>query len=384
METEISVTKEPITWNENKRYYTQDKFDMYVYDTGASAPTVNHSKIESWQLGSQFIRSTEYDVANPPSRLTFNDEILVNRYDVTRGSLNNTKPIITLRSKNKVITHGNLYFCIAVDVKATGNLFNKNVASELIKKESTDTVFNLYAKLKVGNKYFNGTNWVNTDTRFTLPITVKKGNQINETYLSVDNTNTFTTGVENLDGFIVKAPTEIQMGILELTIYTFDAIGLKYTGTILDRFLRYRNIQFSYGIPNEQSIYGDWVDKNSKNDVLYENIIEGGYIDEADEIDLKICTNVDGKLALSSVISGTNFLETITSDVFGTDVAENILLDRVIDLFETPRFIIDPTLNNNLKPYSVMDEPHLNKVFMVAGGEEDVKMESCTYNLIEI
>ncbi len=115
----------------------------------------------------------------------------------------------------------------------------------------------------------------------------------------MDNTNTFETGIGSLDGFIIKAPTEIQMGFLELTLYAFDGISSKYAGTILDRYLRYKDIQLTYGIPNEQSIYGDWVDKDSRNDLIYENVIEGDYIEEADEIDLKICTNPDGKLALT-------------------------------------------------------------------------------------
>lgn len=385
--TSVQQLKDPITWEEIRRYYTQNKFDMYVYQNGTGAPVVNHTKLD-WELGSMFIRSAEYDTRNPPSRLNFGDELLVKRYDITRGSLNNTKPVITLRSDKSVLVHSNVYFCISADVKATGTLYNKNIAADFLKKETTDTVFQLYAKLKIGNLYYNGTAWVETDSRFSMPITVKKGNQINETYISVDNTNTFNTGVGNLEGFIIPAPSGIRIGVMELTLYAFDGIAQKYTGTILDRYLRYKNIRLSYGIPDAQSIYGDWVDADSKNDVIYENVIEGGYVEAADEIDLKICTNSDGKLALSSVIEVLDgeevFLETLVSDVYGTDQPENLLLKRVVDLFETPRFTIDPTLANDAKPYTIYTEPHLGRTFAVAGGEEDVKMERTRYNLIEL
>ena len=118
--------------------------------------------------------------------------------------------------------------------------------------------------------------------------------------------------------------------------------------------------------------------------MIYENVIEGDYVEEADEIDLKICTNPDGKLALSSVLDGNNFLDEIVTDVFGTGQAEEILLRRVVSMFSKPRFVIDPILENNAKPYTKFTEPHLNKQFLVAGGEENVKMERMQYNLIEL
>jgi len=290
-----------------------------------------------------------------------------------------------LSSDKRIITHGELYFCISLDVMVNGVLFSKNIASEFIIKAEADTTFYLWLKLKIGNRYFDGTGWGLADTRFRVPITVKKGEQINEKYLSVDNTNTFETGIGNLEGFIIKAPAEIMMGVCELTVYSFDAIGLVHNyGTITDRYIRYKNIRFDYGIPNEQSIYGDWVDKDSTNDVLYENEISGGYVEKADEIGLKICSNTDGKLAFSSVIEGEGFLDKLISDAYGEDLPEHLLLDRVEDMFKKPRFVIDPTLEDNAKPYTLFTEPHLGKTFLLAGGEIDAKRESATYNLIEL
>ena len=86
----------------------------------------------------------------------------------------------------------------------------------------------------------------------------------------------------------------------------------------------------AYAYPTNQ--YGDWVDKDTKNDIIYENVIDEGYVEEADEIDLKICTNTDGKLAFSSILEGNNFLSKIRTDVFGTGIAEEILLQRVVSL----------------------------------------------------
>lgn len=385
----VSTGGKTTTYREIRRYYNQPKFEMYGYlfdRTGERLleQFVNEGKLAPGYLGSQFIRSAEFDVNNKPSSLVFTDELLVKRYDSVGGSLNNTRPVLKLTSDKRIITHGELYFCISLDVMVNINLFSKNIASTFIDKAEADTTFHLWLKLRIGDRYFDGTGWSLTDTRFRVPITVKKGEQINEKYLSIDNTNTFETGIGNLEGFIIKAPEEIMMGICELTVYSFDDIGLAHNfGAIKDRYIRYKNIKFEYGIPNEQSIFGDWVDGDSTNDLLYENVIDEDYIEEAEEIDLKICTNPDGKLALSSVIEGDGFLKTLTSDVYGTDLPEHLLLDRVIDTFDKPRFVINPILENTAKPYTKFTEPHLNKQFLVAGGEEDVKMESMQYNLIE-
>ena len=144
----------------------------------------------------------------------------------------------------------------------------------------------------------------------------------------------------------------------------------------------FKDISVTYAIPNEDEIYNDWGD--ARKDIIYENIIDD-YIEEADEIDLKICTNVEGILALSSVIVGGEFLKKIDTDSFGTDIPENILLKRVVELYKQPRFVINPTLENNLKPYSLITDSNLPNVqFINGGGEEDVKMGRVTTNLIQI
>ena len=244
-----------------------------------------------------------------------------------------------------------------------------------------DAVINIPVKFRIGKYYYNGTTWTETESKFNLPVDVKKGDSVLGRYFKVRDTNDFTLGIGDISGFIVKAPDFNVIGDCEVTFYYFTT---GQTNIIANEYSYMKNLVFAYGIPDEQSIYGDWVDKDSKNDLVYENVIDEAYIEEAGEIDLRICTNPDGKLALSSVIQGNDFLTTLVTDAYGTDQPEKLLLKRVVDLFETPRFTIDPTLANDAKPYTVFIEPHLGKTFMVAGGEEDVKMESCTYNLIEI
>jgi len=397
METDDAIAiigKEETVYREIRRYYDSPKFELYGYTFNGSGHIVNQyinneGKLPPQGLGSQFIRSAMYDTNNKPVQLSFKNEILVNRVYYTDrpvASLDNTHPILKLKSDRSVLMHGEVYLCISMSVMVDYAKFRMNFPEIPPVIAESDKAYDLWLKLKIGNKYYDGIHWTFTESRFSVPITVKKGQQLHgqEHYFSIDNTNTFELGIGDLTGFIIKAPDGMTMGNCELTIYAFDSFRKDYPYDLFDRFVRYKDINISYGIPNEQSIYGDWVSKDSKNDALYENVIEGDFIDEADTIDLKICSNTDGKLALSSVIEGNSFLKTLTADAYRTDLPEHLLLERVTDMFKAPRFQINPTLEANAKPYTLYTEPHLNRQFLVAGGEIDVKMESATYNLIEL
>ena len=152
------------------------------------------------------------------------------------------------------------------------------------------------------------------------------------------------------------------------------------------RYFYIKDIQIEMGVPNEQNIYGDWVDKESKNDLVYENDISDDYIEEADEIDLKICTAPTGKLCLSSVMTATGYQGNINSlSLNDTDISEQLILKKVVSIYNAPRFVINPTVKNELKPYSLVTDGGLSGVtFVNCGGEEDILMESVTTNLIQL
>lgn len=383
---QIKGNDNDITYRWMIRRYFQPNFTFYSYYNGdpndrteSSAPPYFNN------TGSGLVRTTEFDVAKPPSRLSMDTELQVKVCNNTAGYqagkvLNSNSPILTMKSGKSIMTHKDLWFCISLQYKRSDNEYpREDMGFKITSATRTD---NVKAKFRIGNMYYNGTGWTTTESTFNMPATFKKGEDVYAGYKSLDNKNTYETGLGDMDGYIFKAPDAPTIGECELTLY--QSLLVIYDTVNVQKYLYFKGIELSYAIPDESSIYGDYVDKGSKNDVIYENEIQGGYVEAADDIDLKICTNTDGKLTLSSVLEGNKFLGVLKSDVYGTDVAERLLLKRVIDLFETPRFIIDPTLASGAKPYAKFTEPHLGKQFLVAGGEEDVKMESTRYNLIEL
>lgn len=383
----IREGKEDVVYRGIIRYFTQPRYTFWRYpfivgDDGVQT----HSPIPLNEAGSSFVKTSYFKSDSIPSKLNFSNEIQVKMY-VDRDSallgkhLTTASPIFRVTSDKKVFSHPDVWFCISLQLKY-------NTAEWVYREDSSKGIIDTYiksqrAQFRIGEWYYNGSDWVNTPATFWMPVKREKGETSYGTYFGLENTNTYDKGIGDMQGFTFKSPNFTVIGECELTLYAFEDFPVSPLRTFGMHYFYYRDIEVSYGIPNEQSIYGDWVDKDTKNDIIYENVISDGYIEKADEIDLKICTNTDGKLAFSSVMEGDNFLSEIRTDVFGTGIAEEILLQRVVSLYSKPRFVINPTLENSAKPYTKFTEPHLNRQFLVAGGEEDVKMETMQYNLIE-
>lgn len=385
----IKVNKENVTYKGIIRRYNQPKFTFFHYQDGTGTPVESIAPAMGTYTGSGFVRTAEFKTDSPPSKLEMKNEVQVklalSYATMTTAYLKNTSPIIRFKSEKTVLVHKNVWFCLGLTFRYAPEEWTKDIDGIDFSPKS-DTVLQQRAKLRIGKYYYNGSGWNTSDTTFAVPVTIKAKSGLLSSQFSVDNTNSYDKGLGDLTGYVFKAPDFPVMGDVELTIYaTPPPVKLLYAvGQDFVQYMYYSGIELAYSVPDEASIYGDWVDGDTKNDIIYENEISDEFVEEADEISLKICTNPDGKLALSSVIKGNDFLTELTHVVYGTQKAENALLVRVVDLFNSPRYVIDPTLKNTFKPYTVAIEPHLNKVFMVAGGEEDVKMERCRYNLIEI
>lgn len=387
IEETVKEGKENVTYKAIIRRYDQPNFIFYHYINGnpnnrveSSTPPVGNN------TGSGFVRTTEFRKDEPPSRLSMTNELqvkLCNSYSAAQAGniIDSSDPVLTIKSERNILTHKDVWFCINLQFKRSADVWNKSDKGVVFSDNGSS---NIRARFKLGNLYYNGSSWGTTEATFPMKISHKKGDAALNRYYSLDNENSYDKGLGDLEGYIFKAPDFPVIGDCELTLYATPFVYFNPVIQDIQKYIYFKNIELSYAIPDESSIYGDYVDKDTKNDLIYENVIEGDYVEEADEIDLKICTNPDGKLALSSVLDGNDFLDEIVTDVFGTGKAEEILIQRVIDMYETPRFVIDPILENNAKPYTKFTEPHLNKQFLVAGGEEDVKMERTRYNLIEL
>lgn len=363
---------------------------------------IKNDRIQTLQQGIDKGRSTytyvvRYTEDAIPNKLNFDSELRVMYYVNFAGRdagnvLGVNDAVLILKSERDVFLHQGVYLSFSCEMQANvdGSPYslgygqpespdNALIMTEAWSEALSDTTWAIPLKLKIGDLFYNGTSWTTTETKFNAFFEIKKGEKQYGRFITIRDDNDYTLGIGDLSGYIVKPPPTAVTGELELTVYAPDLTIVNTNYSV--KYAFFKNIKLDYAIQDLEGIFDPLKEKE---DVIYESIPNDTYTEEADEIDLKICTNTDGKLAFSSILEGNNFLSKIRTDVFGTGIAEEILLQRVVSLYSKPRFVINPTLENSAKPYTKFTEPHLNRQFLVAGGEEDVKMERCTYNLIEI
>ncbi|BEG98103.1 hypothetical protein [Bacteroides sedimenti] len=393
--TYLSMVEFDKTYTENKksstykgiiRYYEQPRFSFYKSVENAKGGydwVEHHGSVVPEKLGSCFVRTASYNTENTPSKLDFADEVLICTAKYGTHWMAVDRPVIKIKTTRSIVTNSNVYLCINFSVKFVPD--GERFAHPSVTNGWTFAgTKNVRCILRLGEYYYNGTSWQTGITTFPVALDTKKGDPISNRYYPVKNTNNYTLGIGDLSGRIIQCPPYIINGECELTICDMDK---EYPGSLPYYEYQYiKGISLDYAIPDASTVYSDWVKDGSKNDVSYENLISDDYVEEADEIDLKICTNTDSKLCLSSVMANRQYLQNIRSEALNKEgIAEELLIERMVSLFSKPRYQIDPTVTNSVKPYSLLTDLSLpDSRFLVAGGAEDYKMDSVRLNLIEM
>lgn len=372
-----------------------DNSNVYYYYSDMT-PIVSDQKPLTAEAYSALMKVVRYTSDNVPTKLSFGSELFVKNYSSRANALagkilQETHPILNLKSEKSFFVHDKIYFALSCEIQV--NIENKPESSpdalimtDPLNKATYETdEYRIPVKLRIGDHYYNGTSWQTTSAIFYMPFPFVKDEYTFGRFIKSKNTNTYQMGLGDISGYIINPPPAPIFGDIELTFYAVyhnimqaalhAGFGAKWT------FIK--NIKFEQTIQDLEGIYEF---KEEKEDLIYESEISEDFIDEADDIDLKICTNTDGKISLSSVITDSGLLDGIKSlSVPFTGVAEEAIIEKALQIYDSPRYQINPTLNNVLLPYSLVTENHLpGSTFVVCGGEENVKMESCTYNLIEI
>ncbi len=204
------------------RYYNQPKFKFY-YDLDSKEGDRIQNNNDN--LGSVFVKTTNYNINNKPSKLSMVNEIQIknyikNSYGSITNYLNNDNKVITFNSNKGYTFNNNVYFSFNCSIK---------VCRKIIEYDNTIINFVLGdffipIKLKIGNYYYNGTEWTTSESKFNIPISVNGTHDLSK-YITIENENSFELGLSNLEGFVFKAPDFPISGTIELSIYNFSKVS---------------------------------------------------------------------------------------------------------------------------------------------------------------
>lgn len=220
-------------------------------------------------------------------------------------------------------------------------------------KRTNDTNFSdatlfLTAKLKVGNKYWNGTIWTTTDS--TFKINFSKGTQTNliNNWFAVKNQVSYDMMIDGTGQLIPIKSTDSLLGSVEFTLYTPQNIIPKLvTDTVFFRELSIKVVKQS-------------LEKNNDTDTQYLNVINTNYINQFNDMDFKVCSQTNKGMNYSSVIeyepatSGYKYNQSIFNRSLNkSQLQEYNIIEKYVNQYSTPQKKLNITLANNYKPYSL-------------------------------
>lgn len=239
--------------------------------------------------------------------------------------------------------------------------FNMNIGERSLK-----------IKAKIGDKYYNGSSWGDTETTFDVEM---------DEHGKIINTKTPFMPYRGINGYVI--PIDFAIGQLTITIYipSFISIqpdmSIKYcTGSKL------RDLKFGYA--KKEVI----VEEGENGDRVYENVVNESYMSACDEIEFDISSyNSDGA-TYSKALLGESWL---TNNLFCKVVEEYIrpeelLIRRIVNRYGETKIKLTEALRmtGDITPLTALyDRSMVNKRFRMTSGEWDYQQNRLTLQMQE-
>lgn len=284
-------------------------------------------------------------------------------------------PVFKLRSPCVAYPPG--VFCVNASVK-----YFQNADLSPLSKDRWGGNLMIGAKLFIGSADFTTDEPV-LGTNFYKCSYISFGSYEDGDYKNVNNDKRLTDPYKDASGKMIYSSftgTGITAGELE-----FQLLASMYPSEVNKYGIFLQNFTVKF-IPR------DGEDTTSNSDRIYENIINENYINELDEIELKISSyNYDGA-CYSKVIMVTREAGYLTDNLYsaieGTTVRpEEQLIRRIIKRYSAPHIKLTQVIKrtSELTPITRLSDNYMvNKRFINAGGTIDYKMNRFECIMIEV
>lgn len=389
------VTHYEFMKSENDRY----KLWAYKYGSGEDDMTDLSSeelkeeidKATTWELasitGAIPVRYDEYN-EDKNGNADITDYEFTEQYYIKTGrrtadrtpifSRNNRIPIMTIKGVPAAYSNGAfaIYFSLEMLATMTGGL----------------ATYDFHFRLRIGSKYYHGgDNGYYWDTN-PEPIV---GEYTNNLWVDFDDTNAndfkgpyeiqtkgrkLNDGLDGVKGYVCHLPEdEILYGDMEFTLFGPHASFV--IGSTPANYFAIQNFEFSYAKYSTN-------DDSEDSDRTYENVVNENYINELDEIELKISSYNNDGACYSKVLFGDKYLENnLYCGITGTTIRpEELLIRRIVDYYSATKLRLTEVLKKaDITPFTKLtDRTQPGKYFLAMGGEIDYKMNSFKVIMVEV
>lgn len=243
--------------------------------------------------------------------------------------------------------------------------------------------------MRIGNYYWNGNGWTDSEVFFYLPFETSEPIGVDE-YMNLRNTKTPDMPYSGLNGYIIPLPETPIIGDLEFTMLAQDFS--KPIGGIGTDWPFYQEVKV-YGVTLKGLSFNYAKKDGTKNegengDRIYENVVNEEYMSDADEIEFDISSYNEDGASYSKVMFGESWL---TNNLYCDIVKENIrpeelMIRRIVNRYGETKVKLTEALRmtDAITPLtSLYDRSMVNKRFRMTSGEWDYQQNRLTLQMQE-
>lgn len=351
-----------------RRFKKPMKWEMFYYDQQLNPITFDQAKqmdmnsevVGCVELTENGYRVKESDGEWVPKESDFEwEDFLKVRYDVFHSLFgkNDRYKAFTVKGVNSVWKDG--AFGLDMSLRYT-------TGSEMVETAGTVIDTYLYFMLRIGEKYWNGTGWVDEYSKFRVRYNVNtlRGFQ------NIPSNKNANMPYKGLRGHVIELPNDIVLkGDMEFTAFincpaTVDLAGNEMSGYFIK--------DFKLNYAKKDGVY----DEGENGDRVYENIVNEAYMSECDEIEFEIGSyNQDGA-TYSKALLGDGFLtNNLYCAIVGEDIRpEELLIRRIVNRYGETKIKLTEgiKMTGEITPITLIQErTQPGKVFRMTSGEWD-------------
>lgn len=126
----------------------------------------------------------------------------------------------------------------------------------------------------------------------------------------------------------------------------------------------------------------------NETDTLYTNVINESFVNELDNIELKITSYDNKDMSYSCVAQNNSEIKKYFNSFYNEGLSktlrpEHLLCYRYVNQYSTASKILELTLTDDIKPYSMFIETNLDNIFVVDSYSIDYEAETGEIRLVE-
>lgn len=227
----------------------------------------------------------------------------------------------------------------------------------------------LHVVVACGSKWWNGSEWGDTYTDFTVEV---------DDSGQIKSNRTPFTPYKGISGYVI--PMDFFVGKPEITILC--PAWMTDDATHYISGVKIRNLKFGYA--KKEGV----VDEGENGDRVYENVVNEAYMSDAEEIEFEISSyNADGATYSKALMSGKWLTNNLYCAIVGEMVRpEELMIRRIVNRYGATKIKLTEAIQvaDEITPLTILTERTMaGKRFRMTSAEWDYEQNRMTIQMQE-